>query len=281
MKDFLFVSSNFGKTKLNRLEDFLEEHDLIDIADYNKEGYLIGLCSIRLPVNDPRLKLFISMCKENSENPFIRFDREYSKPELDKFEYLKLTIKTVGLENPKPNQEFDFSQACSVCGAGVIPKIPLTIPKNKMGKRVLDCTAHNAWLIFHKKLTKLIEGHNFSGISFGPAIVGKNSDDFLWGKIVNTLPKLDPSSKLNFNHSNCNKCENSGNFGNFDKESTIVYSTSSKSKFKDFNLTNEFFGEWEFSKLGGARLIIIKQSIRQFFINEKVKYLDYTPIAFN
>jgi hypothetical protein len=49
---------------------------------------------------------------------------------------------------------------------------------------------------------------------------------------------------------------------------------------RDFNLTQEFFGDWEYSKLGGSRKVIISQATRQFLINEKVKYLDFEPIEF-
>ena len=53
-----------------------------------------------------------------------------------------------------------------------------------------------------------------------------------------------------------------------------------KSKFVDFNLTNEFFGEWESSKLGGCRLVVINQKIRQFLIKEKMKNIGFQPIEF-
>lgn len=49
---------------------------------------------------------------------------------------------------------------------------------------------------------------------------------------------------------------------------------------KDFNLTQEFFGNLEYSKLGGSRKIIISQATKQFLIKEKVKYLDYAPVEF-
>lgn len=60
----------------------------------------------------------------------------------------------------------------------------------------------------------------------------------------------------------------------------ILYSVETKSITKDFNLTQEFFGDWEYSKLGGNRKVIISQATRQFLIKEKVKYLDYEPVEF-
>ena len=73
---------------------------------------------------------------------------------------------------------------------------------------------------------------------------------------------------------------NSGNFDYYDKPNTYQYSVNQKTLMTNFNLTQEFFGDWKHSKMGGSRKIIISQAMRQFLINEKVKFLDYEPVEF-
>jgi hypothetical protein len=280
MTDYIYISHNFGKEGLLDLEKFLRKEDLINAANFNKEGITAGLCSIRLPENDNRLKVFIKEIEKTGNKPFIRFDREYSIKEMDNFEYMVLVIKTVGLENPSKKQKYDYSSACKHCGAGVLPISPLLIPKNSMGKKLIDFTAHNNWLIFKKELAERIATLKLSGISFHPLIIGRKENEFQWGRIDNILPKLHPSSKIRFNEAKCNFCENSGNFGNFESETKYIYSKEFKSLFKDFNSTFEFFGEWKYSKMGGQRLVIVNQKVRQFLLQEKVKNIAFVPIEF-
>ena len=277
---YLFIASNIKKENISQFEKFLEDNDMSSIVDFEKEGILQGLCSIRLPTNDIRLNLFLEKIKETNNNPFVRFDREYSKEELDQYEYLVLLIKTVGLENPKENQKYDKSNSCPNCGAGIIPIPPLIIPINSMGKKLLEYTAHNNWLIFKREFSDKIIRNELTGISFHPTKIGKNSSDYLWGKIDNILPRLNSSSKIRFNETKCETCYNSGNFSNFDSETNFVFSKDQIPLFKDFNLTNEFFGEWEYSRLGGSRLVIIHQKVRNLFINERFNKIDYLPIIF-
>ena len=280
MTDYFYISHNFGKEGLLEVEKFLRKEDLINVANFNKEGITAGLCSIRLPENDKRLNVFIKEIEKTGNKPFIRFDREFSLKEMDRFEYMVLVIKTVGLENPSQNQKYDYSSACKHCGAGVSPIPPMLIPKNSMGKKLIDFTAHNNWLIFKKELAEKVVNIKLSGMSFHPIINGRQENEYKWGRIDNILPKLHPSSKIRFNVAKCNSCENSGNFGNFESETKYIYSKESKSLFKDFNLTFEFFGEWKYSKMGGQQLVIINQKVRQFLLKENVKNIDFEPIEF-
>jgi hypothetical protein len=280
MTDFLYISHNFGKEGIAQLEKFLRDKDLMAVAHYDKYSITAGLCSIRLPLNDLRIDSFIQEIEKTGNKPFIRLDREYSKTELNSFEYLVLNIRTVGLDNPGKKQKYNFSNSCEECGAGVEPISPLIIPINSMGKKLIDFTAHNNWLIFRKEIAEKTITKKFSGISFHPAIIGRNVDNFLWGKIDNILPKLNTKSKIRFNEAKCNTCINSGNFTNFETETAFIYPKNLRSSFKDYNLTNEFFGEWKYSKMGGGRLVIVNQKVRQFLMQEKVKNLDFEPIEF-
>jgi hypothetical protein len=280
MKDFLFISHHFGKEGISSAERFLQETDLTFVADLKKDGVLAGYCSLRLPKDDIRLTTFIHEIEKNGDKVHARFDRVYTSKELNNFDYLVLIIRTARLENPGRNQKYDLSDACKECGAGVTLVPPLDLPLNSMGKRLLDCTAHNEWLVFRKELAEKIMNVDFDGISFHPAKVGKNDCDFLWGKIENVLPKLHTTSEIIYNHTKCDTCMNSGNYNYYDRPNTHLYSVETKFIMRDFNLTQEFFGDWEYSKLGGSRKVIISQATRQFLINEKVKYLDFEPIEF-
>lgn len=280
MKDFIFITHHFGKEGVPHAEKFLQENDLTSVVNFENDGILAGYCSLRLPKDDIRLKIFIQEIEKNGKKVQARFDRVYTPKELNSFDYLVLIIRTARLENPGRNQKYDFSEACSECGAGVNLIPPLDLPLNSMGKKLMDCTAHNEWLVFRKELAEKIINANLKDISFYPAKVGKNESDYLWGKIENILPKLHTTSEIIYNYTKCDTCMNSGNYDYYDRPNTHVYSLTTKSIMKDFNLTHEFFGDWKSSKLGGNRKIIISQATRQFLLKEKVKHLDYEPIEF-
>lgn len=280
MKDFIFIAHNFSKEEVTHIEKFLQKNDLTSVVNFHKDGILAGSCSMRLLKDDIRLTLFIKEIERSGGKPLIRYDRVYTPKELNNFDYLVLLIRTARLNNPGRIQKYDFSEACKECGAGVTLIPPLDLPLNSMGKKLLDCTAHNEWLVLRKQLAdKIIKAH-LMDISFYPAKVGKNESDYVWGKIENVLPKLHTTSQIMFNHTKCNTCMNSGNYDYYDRPNTYLYSTETISKMKDFNLTQEFFGDWEYSKLGGSRKIIISQATRQFLMKENVKYLDYVHVEF-
>lgn len=278
MRDFYYISHRFSPDKILKAERFLIDNNLINIAKFQKEGFLAGICSIRLPVEDTRNSLFIDEIKKDNSEPILRFDREYTSKELEIYPFLVLIIKTVHLSNPYANQIYDYSSACPNCGAGILPIIPIYVPENKMGKKLIEFTAHNGWPVFRHTLKNTLEENNITGIKFNNIILGKDKENFYIGFINSILPKLDPSSKINFNHSICATCHNSGNFHNFSSETSYVYKKSNVQNLKDFNLTHEYFGEWKYSKLGGARHIVISQKVRQILLQNKVKYLDFIPI---
>lgn len=278
MRDFLYISHRFKSEDISRIEKIIEANDLLEITDFKKVGILAGLCSLKLPINDKRLDVFKELTSKDNEKPIIRFDRQYSKSELDKCEYLAVSIATSGLENLVDSQTYDYKNACKECGAGIIPNEPLIISKNSMGKKLLDNTAHNQLLIFSKILADKIKFKGFSGISFHPIKLGRNETDYYWGKISNILPRFHSSSMFRKNHSICMTCKKSGNFENFETETKFVYDKKSFRYLQDFNLTYEYFGEWEYSKMGGSQFLIISQNIRQFMIEEKVRFLKYQPI---
>lgn len=278
MKDFLYLMHRFKSEDIPFIEKALKDNNLKSVVDFKRDGILEGMCSTRLPINDVRLELFRSLIENDNSKPFTRFDREFSKKELNDYDYLVVNIASSGLENPPNSQKYDFANACKNCGSGVQPIEPLTIPKNSMGKKLIDASAHNSWFIFHKELAKKIEKEKLTGISFHSVKIGRNENDYLWGKVENVLPRLNSSSKLRFNHSYCETCERSGNFENFETETRYFYDNVAFDCFLDFNLTYEFFGEWEYSKLGGSQNLIISQKVRQLFMEEKVRLLNYKPV---
>lgn len=278
MKDFLYIAHKFKKEDIPFIEKALKDYNLTSVVEFDREGILAGMCSTRLPKNDERLNSLKTLIEKDNSKPFIRFDREFSLKELNEYDYLVVSIATSGLDNPTDIQKYDFTNACKNCGSGVQPIEPLFIPRNLMGKKLLDNTAHNSWLIFHKELARKIQLERLSGISFHSVKIGRNENDYLWGKVDNILPQLNHSSKLNFNHSQCMICNKSGNFENFETETRYFYGNSSFDNFMDFNLTYEFFGEWEYSKLGGSQQLIISQKARQLLIKEKVRFLKYKPV---
>lgn len=278
MKDYYFIFHNFGSKRAFQVQRFLKENDLLKIADFSLNGITPGLCSIRLPANDHRINLFIEEIKKHEGEPFIRFDREYSPNELDEYLYLLLVIKTANLPNLGPNQKYDYSNACPNCGAGILPVLPLHIPVNKMGKKLIDITAHNGWPIFRNNLKKILIDNHVTGITFKNITLGKDVKNFSMGLINSILPRFHPSSKISFNHSRCNICNNSGNFPNFSSETTYIYKKRDLHSINDFNLTHEFFGEWEPSKFGGSRFIVISQRVRQIFLKTNVRFISYLPV---
>ena len=105
MKDFLYIAHHFGKEGVYQAEKFLQENNLVSLADLKKEGILAGFCSVRLPKEDIRLNSFIYEIEKNGDKPLIRYDRVYTSKELNNFDYLVLQIRTARLENPSRNQK--------------------------------------------------------------------------------------------------------------------------------------------------------------------------------
>jgi ribosomal protein S27AE len=287
MKDFLFVSVTVGRKNTRKLIKILKDLNLSKIVHLDKFDIITGSCSFKLPSEDKRIHKFIAQIKDNklNDNPFVRADREYSQEELGNAQWLLLWIKTAGLYNPKDNQVFDKTKACSDCGTGAMPIPPLLISANQMGKKMIDHTVHAGLLIFNKELSKKIVNSGFTGIEFHQAILGKEKEQYMWGKVTSSFPPLHTKSVVKKRRV-CNLCSRGGYFSVIQQVRELWYDNKNLFKFnqKDFNTTYEYFGTpYEYigekgRKLGGRQLIIISQRTRQFFIKEKVRLLSFEPI---
>lgn len=279
--DRQIVTINVGENNVQRLREILTQLDLTDVADLEETGIIAGYCRLRLLKEDRRIQLFINKMKEEKwdEHLSIRADRVYSKLELDKAEWLRLRIRTVGAENPKEGQRYDRKNACLQCGAGTVPIEPLYIPRNRMGKKKIDHTAHQGLLLLNRSLAEEINKVGLSGIIFHEAIVGREKKRYVWGKIKNTFPKLSTKSVIE-KENPCSMCGRSGYFDTYSEITEFWYDEKDirNSHLNDFNVTWEYFGVWKHSKLGGAQVTIVSQKARQFFLKEKVKFIDFEPI---
>src|SRR5262245_10508405 len=93
--DRVFVSWNFGPSGVQRGRDLLQASGVLAESDFSLTGTVAGLGSVRLPRADPRLPRLITALTAAGQRPRPRLDREYTKAELDKAEFLVLRSRTV------------------------------------------------------------------------------------------------------------------------------------------------------------------------------------------
>ena len=228
------------------------------------------------------------MDKEKIKGPVLP---NYSKKELDKALWLRMSVRTVGIRGSANRQEsdelFDFKNACQKCGSGAVPTAPLILDLNKMGKKKLERTTHDGCLIITSELgNSLLESRftGFSLLSVRHYAKKEISLDFKWLKIESVWPRMNQKSVLAIND-RCPLCKRSGHYDTYDKLTKFVYEQP-PGDAKDFNLTWEYFGRWRApmitkKRVGGCQEIIVSQKVRRFFIDRKVRNLEYSPIFFS
>ena len=279
MKDFLIVFPHFGiNVDKSVINSILKKANLLSESEF-----IGNLVSIKIPFGDKRIEALSDEMKLRGFNdkPLIRFEREFTKAEIENAPLLRLQLKTARLDNPKKEQLYDRSHICPKCGAGLEVIPPLLIPKNDMGKKKIDFTAHHHWMIIEKPLANKIIECGLTGIEFQTAYLGRNLTDFYYAKITNRMPPFSSKSKYQISEP-CDLCNNSGRYDNYSQPTEFIYNQLDIEMcgLQDFNKTFEYFGYWGHSKEGGGQLLIVSQKVRELFKNEKVRFTKFVPVYF-
>jgi len=205
--------------------------------------------------------------------------KSYTDNELDKFKFLRLVVKTSGLDNPIESQLIDYSESCSKCKAGRQFVNPLKVSKNSMLKKRIDMNFRYGYLIVDKELAHEIKEAKFNGIEFKEAELGKDKTNFMNALITAELPRMSERSII-LKSQVCEICGRSGHYSNYDKADEIWYDSSVlKKATHDFYKTWEYFGIWD--KGQTFQSIIISQRVRQFLKSLKLRHIGYEPIFEN
>jgi hypothetical protein len=277
------IIKNFGRElHIKKIEAIVSKVGLTGVAEIKGNDFTGIFCFFRLPKNDPRIKAFFDELELN-EIPTTAIIKSEMVPEvedIDNSELMILEVTVMPLSNPSKEQKYSTRKACTNCGSGLEINPPLLVPRNEMNTSPLKMTGHNLWLVLDKRLSEYLVQEGLSGIEFGEAHLGREKMKYVFAHTPHVLPKLSKLSKFRRQLKKCPNCDKAGNFDPDKTSVELVYDKSNLGKkgFMDFNRTYECFGEWDYTRLGGARRLIITQKARQALLNFNVPFLRFTPI---
>jgi hypothetical protein len=207
---------------------------------------------------------------------------------VDRDWYL-LRVRTAGLLGTiNLGQEYDRANACPTCGAGARPVPPLVADLARMGKKTIDCTAHDGRLIATRRFADVMGAAGITGFAEQPVRSrGNERPDprFAWLDITAEWPPLAPSSELE-REDQCPRCGRAGHFDLAGRPTRLVYQRVPETAC-DFNVTWEYFGVWRTAMtaekrqpVGGGRHLIVSARARELFLVQKVKHVSFEPLEF-
>jgi hypothetical protein len=286
VKEFRFVSFSFPEPEaVTRL---LRHFDLERLASPPEPRGCY--CQVRLEAHDPRLFLLLDELERVGGTPTVRAEREYSRRELDAFEWLVLRVRTAGLSGGiNFKQPYDFAAACAFCGAGATAIPPLIADLRGMGKKAIDRTAHDGHVIVSRVLADMIRNDGLTGVEFLPTRRRSQKapdEQFLWMNVISQWGPMSASSVV-VADDRCPECGRSGHYDAYSKVTEFRY-VSFPADAPDFNRTWEYFGLWRVPahmehlkdgpNVGGARMLIVSQRVRRCFQAAKVRGVSFDPV---
>jgi len=288
VKELRHIFFNVGPEGVGAARAFLAEYTLADQAEIVGDGLLAGNCHVTLPATDVRLD---RLCQEIQarfeQSPLVRAERIYSDRELDAREWLLLRVGTAGLMGGiNMGQPYDHSHACGECGAGAVPMAPLLADLARMGKKQLDRTAHDGHIVVSQRLAGRIQALGLTGVEINPVQRqrGKEPDSaYRWLRITAEWPPLSAGARIHRARM-CPRCGRSGHFDLSEQVTELRYAAVPATA-SDWNLTWEYFGEWQLPPgpprrcVGGERWLIVSQRARTLLRDERVQGLGFDPIV--
>lgn len=290
MRDFLHVSFFLGDDEGEAARRLLRQCDLLEIAEsshVNRDSWrsrdLHHGVILRLPIDDARIHYLVHLLRERGCDPFTRVDREHSTRELDSASWLVLRVGTAGLYGGVDlDQQYDFSDACPMCGAGSKLVPPLRAELRRMGKKDLDRVWYEGHLIATRRIAEGLAG--LTGLD--PTPVGsrrrKVDDRYSWLRITGMLPPMSSHSYRIYRP--CGECHRSGHYANVAAAEAVCYE-SVFDHVTDFNLTWEYFGDWEQRRqpkhlrpIGPGQGIVVSQRARRRLQVLRVRRLFWVPV---
>jgi len=288
MRETLFVSFNLGEKRLSTTRTLLAKTGLAEVAELCQEGdFSPGYCSVTVAAGDPRIEELKEELAKIGESVSIRLDREYTEREIDQYPWLRLMIITAGLlGGANYQQPYDRSTACRTCGAGAEPVGALIAQLSRMGRKQIDCTAHDGHMVVTAELAEAVREAGLTGICVMPVRRNHKQDpdpEYAWLKVVSEWPAMLPTRVLD-TEDLCPDCGRTGHFDPYDRAAEWRYRKAPKTA-RDFNHTWERFGVWKggaFSRdrppVGGSAGIIVSQRVRRVFKLAGVRRIRYDPV---
>jgi hypothetical protein len=157
-----------------------------------------------------------------------------------------------------------------------------------MGKKIIDCTAHDGCLVTTRRFADALGEAGATGCVARP-VRSRGSErpdpEFVWLDVTTEWPPLTPASRLEHE----DVCPQCGRAGHFDVAGggTKLVSQAVPATACDFNATWEYFGVWRTSMtaqkrepVGGARYVIVSAKARELFLAHKVKHVTFEPLVY-
>jgi hypothetical protein len=284
MRDDRIVSFNLGARRLRESQALLSRLALWESAELEQSGPIVGFCLVRLAATDPRLPELVAALQDLGHPVVPRAERCYSGKELAAFSWFRLRVATAGLMGGvNLDQPYDFADACSTCGAGARPIPPLRIDANRMGKKLLDATAHDGQVIVASSLVSSLLSAGLTGFELRPVVhlTGRAANAFVWLQVTSQWQPFQPTSVVATSDP-CPTCPRAGNFDSWAEPTELHYSAPPVDT-TDIGHTYEYFGVWrlrdERQPVGGHRALLVSQAFRQALIDAKVRHLKFDPLV--
>ena len=231
---------------------------------------------------DPRWLALTTKLRSIGVDSFVRIDRHWTQSEIAQASLLRLRLATVGLPGGAnlPSQAYERTAACPVCGAGAVPIAPLVVELSKMGRKLIDRTAHDGQLVVHRILGDALRSEALTGFEMLPvAPIGRPtvpSADYRWMRIISELPAM-----VGANLAIENPCPGCGRSGHFDStQDPVQFSYAPLPASADINCTFEYFGVWNLSPapVGGHREVVVSQRVCEVFARLRVRLVGWEPV---
>jgi hypothetical protein len=294
MQDFQFVSFFLGHDAGDRARRLLADCELLDVALSSRanrhawSGDVHFGVSLRLPVEDKRLKALLERLRAAGEEPFTRLDREHSPEELDSADWLILRVATAGLYGGVDyGQSYRFENACGTCGAGAELVPPLVAELGKMGKKDIDHLVYEGHFIVTKRIAAALGRAGLTGIEPTPVQTQRRppSAHHVWLRITSEFPRLHESTTGYETEAPCTVCGRGGHYGSAKEPEAPRYNPV-PADTPDFNRTWEYFGDWRqvrsemhLRPVGGSQGVVVSQRARRVLQDLRVRRLVWIPMS--
>ena len=293
-QDFVRVAFFLGHSRGSEAKRLLKECGLLDEAltyHANRDAWGHGVHTgvhLRLRRDDPRVSELMERLRVLDPDASSYPEREYSAREIDEASWLWMTVATAGLWGGVDfNQGYDHARACSTCGAGAVVIPPLIADLGKMGRKDVEHVIHEGHLIARRLVADVLAKAGLSGFEAAPVRSprGQPSKDFVWLRIGHELPPMCTDFEGAEVDPPCPACARSGYGVNGRGVFELRYDGLPRD-LPDFNLTREYWGDprqqrrsAEHPPVGGARMVVVSQRVRQALLAAKVRRLAWHPVG--
>ena len=204
--------------------------------------------------------------------------------------WFRLVVRTVGLcGGVNYEQPYDYANACPTCGAGSEPVGPLVAQLSRMGRKLLDQTAHEGHVVTVRGLADALVAAGMTGLEVRPvrrAHVAVPDSGYCWLRVAFQWPPMAPTSRV-VTEDLCPQCQRTGYY-DLGAEPGAWHYSRPPDDAADFGYTWERFGIWRAKAwtagrrgVGGAGGLIVSGSARALLESLKVRHLEYVPVVFD